>query len=93
MRKRSLRGVNEHFDPIFNAVLPSAGTFQTSPSERNRNPGPGNHDQRREVTSQTAKGGHNIATRRADLARRVGYRQEERSRSRQRPGCHPLTIG
>ncbi|RQW69985.1 hypothetical protein EBB56_15120 [Halomonas sp. YLB-10] len=31
MRKRSLRGVNEHFDPIFNAVLPSAGTFQTSP--------------------------------------------------------------
>ncbi|MBS8269337.1 hypothetical protein DYI26_11460 [Halomonas litopenaei] len=32
MRKRSLRGVNEHFDPIFNAVLPSAGTFQTSPS-------------------------------------------------------------
>ncbi|RQW72655.1 hypothetical protein EBB56_01420 [Halomonas sp. YLB-10] len=33
MKKRSLRGVNEHFDPIFNAVLPSAGTFQTSPSE------------------------------------------------------------
>ena len=31
MRQRSLRGVNEHVDPIFNAVLPSAGTFQTSP--------------------------------------------------------------
>ncbi|PTL91798.1 hypothetical protein C6W88_10800 [Halomonas litopenaei] len=30
VRKRSLQGVNEHFDPIFNAVLPSAGTFQTS---------------------------------------------------------------
>ncbi|RQW72830.1 hypothetical protein EBB56_02360 [Halomonas sp. YLB-10] len=35
MRKRSLRGVNEHFDPIFNAVLPSAGTFQTSPNRCN----------------------------------------------------------
>ncbi|MBS8268211.1 hypothetical protein DYI26_05620 [Halomonas litopenaei] len=38
MRKRSLRGVNEHFDPIFNAVLPSAGTFQTSPSSEARPP-------------------------------------------------------
>ncbi|PTL89017.1 hypothetical protein C6W88_20130 [Halomonas litopenaei] len=37
VRKRSLRGVNEHFDPIFNAVLPSAGTFQTSPKESSRN--------------------------------------------------------
>ncbi|MBS8267938.1 hypothetical protein DYI26_04205 [Halomonas litopenaei] len=36
MRKRSLRGVNEHFDPIFNAVLPSAGTFQTSPRRKAR---------------------------------------------------------
>ncbi|PTL92826.1 hypothetical protein C6W88_02490 [Halomonas litopenaei] len=38
MRKRSLRGVNEHFDPIFNAVLPSAGTFQTSPRAWRKSP-------------------------------------------------------
>ncbi|MDH4572863.1 hypothetical protein CUR86_10650 [Salinicola acroporae] len=28
-KKRSLRGVNEHFESIFNAVWASAGIFQT----------------------------------------------------------------
>ncbi len=31
-KKRSLRAVNEHFEPVFNAAPPSAGTFRTEPS-------------------------------------------------------------
>ncbi|WP_303856970.1 hypothetical protein, partial [Salinicola salarius] len=29
-------GVNEYFEPIFNAVWPSAGSFQTKPSVLSR---------------------------------------------------------
>ncbi|WP_336604241.1 type II toxin-antitoxin system CcdA family antitoxin [Stutzerimonas stutzeri] len=32
MRKRSLRAVNEHSEPVFNEASPSAGTFRTEPS-------------------------------------------------------------
>lgn len=31
VRKRSLRAVNEHSEPIFNEASPSAGTFRTEP--------------------------------------------------------------
>ncbi|RCV86525.1 hypothetical protein DU505_20170 [Billgrantia montanilacus] len=31
-KRRSLRGVNEYFEPIFNAVWPSAASFRTEPS-------------------------------------------------------------
>lgn len=31
-RKRSLRAVNEHSEPVFNEASPSAGTFRTEPS-------------------------------------------------------------
>ncbi|MCY1456197.1 hypothetical protein D9M71_733990 [compost metagenome] len=30
-RRRSLLAVNEHSEPLFNAVWPSAGTFRTEP--------------------------------------------------------------
>ena len=30
--KAEFTGVNEHFEPMFNAVLPSAGSFRTKPS-------------------------------------------------------------
>ena len=32
MRKRSLRAVNEHSEPVINEASPSAGTFRTEPS-------------------------------------------------------------
>ncbi|KAA0015375.1 hypothetical protein F0A16_20940 [Salinicola corii] len=32
-KTRSLRGVNEHFEPIFNAVWLSSGIFQTKRSQ------------------------------------------------------------
>ena len=35
-KKRSLRGVNEHFESIFNALWVSADIFQTKRSERHR---------------------------------------------------------
>ncbi|PMR72852.1 hypothetical protein C1H69_19620 [Billgrantia endophytica] len=31
-RRRSLQGVNEYFEPIFNAVWPSIASFRTEPS-------------------------------------------------------------
>nr|WP_256380747.1 hypothetical protein [Stutzerimonas stutzeri] len=31
VRKRSLRAVNEHSEPVFNEASPSAGTFRTEP--------------------------------------------------------------
>ncbi|TFH86895.1 hypothetical protein EQG41_08530 [Billgrantia azerbaijanica] len=33
-KRRSLRSVNEYFEPIFNAVWPSAASFRTEPSGR-----------------------------------------------------------
>ncbi|TFH84671.1 hypothetical protein EQG41_21200, partial [Billgrantia azerbaijanica] len=30
-KRRSLRSVNEYFEPIFNAVWPSAASFRTEP--------------------------------------------------------------
>ncbi|PJX15622.1 hypothetical protein CWI66_00585 [Halomonas sp. 141] len=32
-KRRSLQGVNEYFEPIFNAVWASVGSFRTKPSQ------------------------------------------------------------
>ncbi|RCV90560.1 hypothetical protein DU505_06415 [Billgrantia montanilacus] len=31
--RSSLRGVNEHVEPLFNAAWPSAGSFRTKPND------------------------------------------------------------
>ncbi|RUR33028.1 hypothetical protein ELY38_05610 [Vreelandella nanhaiensis] len=38
-KKRSLHVVNEYSEPIFNAVLPSIGTFQAEPKRSRPPPG------------------------------------------------------
>ncbi len=35
-KKRSLRGVNEHFEAVFNAVLPTQVVFQRFPGKDSR---------------------------------------------------------